>query len=42
MGKTYLAIVHQVMELDEDVIDMPLGPASGDQGQVPGAGYALL
>ncbi len=41
MGKVYLAIVHKVMELDEDVIDVPLAqhPVIKDKYLVPGTHY---
>jgi len=41
MGKTYLAIVHKVVQLDEDVIDMPLAqhPVIKDKYLVPGTHY---
>ncbi len=41
LSKTYLAIVHKVVQLDEDVIDMPLGqhPIIKDKYLVPGTHY---
>lgn len=41
IGKTYLAIVHKVVQLDEDVIDVPLAqhPVIKDKYLVPGTHY---
>ncbi len=41
IGKTYLAIVHRVVELDEDIIDMPLAnhPVIKSKYLVPGTHY---
>ncbi len=41
IGKTYLAVVHKVVQLDEDVIDMPLAqhPVIRDKYLVPGTHY---